>query len=363
MEKPADASGDILHSLQDTPYACSSVKELCGGSGNATYRGKLSKSLHDGTDTVIIKHSEETCPTVPHVALSTNQCITEREILTAIQESSASRVSYKDVVVQCPRIHHYIPHERTRILEDFPHDSTLHEWLSNSDASRDVARLAALGAALGTWLMRFHVWSESAAGSLSGAVLANTNSTGKNLNRTKLQAVKRQCDDEKVRDYAADLLSSAPKPGDVVVHGEFSTRNILIQSSLNNPDRSPDCSLAIIGWETACYDHFTRDVANMIAGLYMLKHFSGSESAMTVLQAFVANYPALSEEEAYRTVAQVGENFFHWGAYAPETHTEEQVQTIVDYGKALIIMGMEDREGVMGTFLRCLLKPAARLDV
>jgi hypothetical protein len=72
--------------------------------------------------------------------------------------------------------------------------------------------------------MRFHVWSESAAGSLSGAVLANTNSTGKDLNRTKLQSVERQCDEEKVRDYAADLLSSAPKPGDVVVHGEFSTR-------------------------------------------------------------------------------------------------------------------------------------------
>jgi hypothetical protein len=102
----------------------------------------------------------------------------------------------------------------------------------------------------------------------------------------------------------------------------------------------------------------------MIAGLYMQKHFSRSESAMTVLQAFVANYPALSEEEAYRTVAQVGENFFHWGANAPETHTEEQVQTIVEYGKALIIMGMEeDREAVLGTFLRCLLEPAARLDV
>jgi hypothetical protein len=96
----------------------------------------------------------------------------------------------------------------------------------------------------------------------------------------------------------------------------------------------------------------------MIASLYMQKHFSGNDSALTVLQAFVANYSALSKEEAYMTVAQVGENFFHWIAYAPETRTEEQVYEIVEYGKALITMGMEeDREGIMGTFLRCLLEP------
>jgi hypothetical protein len=135
--------------------------------------------------------------------------------------------------------------------------------------------------------------------------------------------------------------------------------SILIHNaSPNNPGNASECSLAITSWETSCYDDFTRDVANMIAGLYMLKYFSGSESAMTVLRAFVAGYSALSEEEAYKTVAQVGENFFHWIAYAPETHMEEQVHEIVKFGNMLITMGMEeDREGVMGTFLRCLFEP------
>jgi hypothetical protein len=154
------------------------------------------------------------------VALQT----TEQETLTAIQESPAGRVVHKDVVVQCPRVYHYIPQARTQILEDFPHDSTLLQWLSSADASRDATMLAAIGGALGTWLMRFHVWSDSVAGRLSGVVLANTNTTGEDLNRTKLQSVERQCEDEKVRGYAADLLSSAPKPGDVVVHGDFSPR-------------------------------------------------------------------------------------------------------------------------------------------
>jgi hypothetical protein len=150
--------------------------------------------------------------------------MTEQEVLSAIQNTSAGRVSHKDVVVQCPRVHHYIPHAKTQILQDLPHDSTLHEWISNTDAPRDAAKLAMIGEALGTWLMRFHVWSESVAGRLSGVVLMNTNSTGKDLNRTKLQSIERQCEDEKVRGYAADLLSSAPKPGDVVVHGDFSPR-------------------------------------------------------------------------------------------------------------------------------------------
>ncbi|KAL3452061.1 hypothetical protein BJX65DRAFT_303774 [Aspergillus insuetus] len=329
MEKPTDTGTEILHLLRETPYTCSSVKEVCGGLASVLYRGKLSQPLSDGTDSVVIKHSEETCPKAPHLSLSTNRCAfmqrTEQEILTAIQASPAARVSHKDVVVQCPRVHHYIPHAGTQILQDFPHESTLHEWLSSTGATRDATKLAALGEALGTWLMRFHVWSESAAGRLSGVVLANTNSTGKDLGRTKLQSVE---------------------------------RHILIQpSSSSNSERSPGCSLAIINWETSCYDHFTRDVANMIAGLYMQKHFSGSDSALIVLQGFVANYSALSEEEAYRAVAQVGENFFHWTAYAPETGTEEQVREIVELGEALITMGMEeDRNGVMGTFLRCLLK-------
>ncbi|KAL3492813.1 kinase-like domain-containing protein [Aspergillus germanicus] len=358
-KNPSNVETKILQSLRDTPYPCSSVKEVRGGLANATYRGKLSKPLHDGTDSVFIKHREETCSNEPHLRLSTDRCMTEQEILTAIQNTSVGPVSHKDVVVQCPRVYHTIPDEKTHILQDFPHDSTLLEWLSSAGPSRDATKLAAIGEALGTWLMRFHVWSECVAGRLSGVVLANTNSTGKGLNRSKLQSVERQCEDEKVRGYSADLLSSAPKPGDIVVHGDFSTRNILIQNfSSNNVEKCPGCSLAIIDWETACYDAFTRDVANMIADLYMQKHFSGSENAMTVLRAFVAGYSALSEEEAYKTVAQVGESFFHWTAYASEIHTEKQVHDIVEFGQSLIIMGMEeDREGVIGTFLRCLLKP------
>jgi hypothetical protein len=70
-KNPSNVETQILHSLRDTPYACSSVKEVRSGLANATYRGKLSQPLHDGTDSVLIKHSEDTSC----LRSSTDRCV------------------------------------------------------------------------------------------------------------------------------------------------------------------------------------------------------------------------------------------------------------------------------------------------
>jgi hypothetical protein len=75
-KNPSNVETQILHSLRDTPYACSSVKEVRSGLANVTYRGKLSRALHDGTNSVVIKYSEETSYSkVPHLRWSTDHCV------------------------------------------------------------------------------------------------------------------------------------------------------------------------------------------------------------------------------------------------------------------------------------------------
>jgi hypothetical protein len=48
----------VQESLKDTPFACSRLEKLSGGTANFVYRGTLKTKLEDGSETVVIKHTE-----------------------------------------------------------------------------------------------------------------------------------------------------------------------------------------------------------------------------------------------------------------------------------------------------------------
>ncbi|KAL4903215.1 kinase-like domain-containing protein [Aspergillus multicolor] len=350
----------VLHSTRDTPFPCSSISEVSGGIANATFRGKLDRALEDGTDSVIIKHAEKELDKLPDRMMSTARCNTEQSLLRALPQTSVCQVRHGPVTIQSPEVYHYLSKENTQIVQDFPHDCTLHAWLADPTISHDEKTLIALGEAIGIWLARFHALSEGEIEpNLADVVRMNSDSSNRDLAAVKMQSVERQCDDQKVRRYVKDLLFQRPQNSDVVVHGDFSTRNMLFQApssaSTSTTEQADSCSLAVIDWEICCYDDFTRDVGNILADLYMQNCFTDRDAPLTLLRAFVARYPPLSEDEVYRTVAHIGENFFHWIAYAPKGHPKEQIDQVVDFGKELIVMGAEgDRKGIEETLFACL---------
>ncbi|KAL4803819.1 kinase-like domain-containing protein [Aspergillus unguis] len=346
-----------LQAVQTTPFACSSATELSGGLANATYRGALSRPLHDGTDSVIIKHGEDKCAKLPEVALSTNRCITEQALLRELQNTPVAEITHGDVTVQCPRVYHYIPEDNTQIVQDYAHECTLHEWLTSPGSSSDEDNSAeALGKAVGIWLARFHEWSSKGVNDdLARIVETNTHSVGKDISIAKMEKFKSQCTDEKVRRYAEGILFGDPDDKDIMIHGDFSTRNILLRDT-----HSPNCtstisdieseySLAIIDWEISCYASYTRDLANILSDVYMQQHFTGSSKPHAFMNGLASAYPRLSKEDAYRVVAQIGENFFYAHAYAPEGCTDEQIEELVRFGERLITMGVEgDQDCIKG---------------
>ncbi|KAL4797883.1 kinase-like domain-containing protein [Aspergillus venezuelensis] len=370
IETTPDDSG-IVQSIRHTPYACSSATELSGGLANSTYRGRLSQTLEDGTESVIIKHGEERCAKLPKVELSTTRCRTEQALLKAVQNTPVAQVNYNGVAVQCPQVFHYVPQDNTQIVQDYPHESTLHQWLTTRNHSQhgnEISKsVSALGEAVAIWLVRFHSWSRDGIEGdveLADIVKRNTESLGKDLAVAKMRKFEQQCENDKVLGYAREILFPDPNESDIMIHGDFSTRNILLRdsSSENTNTQSPDYYLAIIDWEISCYASFTRDIANILSDLYMQIHFTEPEEAKATsrsqffLNGFISAYPRLGEEEVYRTVAQVGENFFYAHAYAPPRHTQEQVEELVRFGERLIVMGCEgDRASVEGTFLGCLV--------
>jgi hypothetical protein len=76
----------VLADLKDSPYACTSLVRLSGGTANFTYRGTLTTPLPEGTTSIIIKHAE------PFVAIDSSfklDVIRSVDLLSQLKESTA----------------------------------------------------------------------------------------------------------------------------------------------------------------------------------------------------------------------------------------------------------------------------------
>jgi hypothetical protein len=65
----------VMQELSKTPYACSSLTLLNGGTANFLFRGILTQPLSDGTNTVIIKHSKEFVSANRNFQLDISRCV------------------------------------------------------------------------------------------------------------------------------------------------------------------------------------------------------------------------------------------------------------------------------------------------
>lgn len=86
MDTSIDKS--VLASLADTPYACSSLHQLSGGTANFVYRGLLSKPLADGTTAVVIKHTEDFVASNRAFKIPADRCVPPLPLLPTLKQVS-----------------------------------------------------------------------------------------------------------------------------------------------------------------------------------------------------------------------------------------------------------------------------------
>lgn len=118
---------------------------------------------------------------------------------------------------------------------------------------------------------------------------------------------------------------------------------LIPKSALDEP--VPVTPLFITDWELAQRGSRALDLGQMIAELYMLKHFKDIDAGVWVIEGFAEGYKDINEDIAFRTIIHVGVHFIFWGSTIPGWGTEEQVQDLVKLGRDLITKAWERERG------------------
>jgi len=75
IESANEISMRVQESLKDGPYACTSLSKLSGGTANFVYRGTLAAPLSNGSETIVIKHTEGYVALSPAFKLTSTRCV------------------------------------------------------------------------------------------------------------------------------------------------------------------------------------------------------------------------------------------------------------------------------------------------
>ncbi|KGO70485.1 Aminoglycoside phosphotransferase [Penicillium italicum] len=356
-----ETQNKIVEQLSPTPFACTSLTRLSGGTANFVYRGTLSST---GLS-IIIKHTKDHSASNPDFKIDVTRCHFEEAILQALD--GLEIYTNGKINVRTPRLLDFNVETNTQVLEDLPSSIDLKSFLL-SKVSHGLSESSgrALGSALGSWLKSFHQWTaeEQQTGTRK---LLGENKVMKNLkfwvNYTMLldtignfPGILEEDRDvfEKVRDLAAaELERQSHDDGYGVIHGDFWTGNILIP---NVPlTHQSETTVFIIDWELSQIGSRALDLGQMIAELYETKLFKNIDGGVWIIQGFLEGYGALNDEMAFRTAIHVGVHLICWGSRVAGWGTQKQIEEVVKLGRDLIVHAWrKDKAWFAEGTLRCL---------
>jgi hypothetical protein len=161
----------ILNQLAQTPYACSALTKLSGGTANFLYRGVLLRPLKVEADTkaaqtVIIKRSTGFAAVNRDFPLDVSRCVFEETMLHALDGHSYTIItSSGPTMVMAPRCYMFDRDTHTQVHQDFPDTIDLISLLQSTNIEQILpgSSSRSVGYALGSWLRFFHNWTSEPA--------------------------------------------------------------------------------------------------------------------------------------------------------------------------------------------------------
>ncbi|RYP15229.1 hypothetical protein DL765_005868 [Monosporascus sp. GIB2] len=350
-----DVATSVLKTLENTPFAPSSLKQLSGGTANYIYRVTLAAPLQDGTTEVLAKHGEDYVKDSPDFKLTLLRCRVEEECLKSLSDLAiigdtdpGDEFSY---TVKTPRFFYFDEGSNTQIQEYLAQGIDLKTYVLKTypahthESSRP--QCYQLGKALGRWLRNFHGWSARQPG------LRQTVSKNKEMQQLKqminfgwlLQRVEQYPGVlrharpvfEEVRNMAASELDSEDELQ--IIHGDFWTGNILIPNVPIQPDG--EIPVFVIDWEMAQLGVPSLDLGQMIAELYELWLYKSIDAGLWIIQGLTEAYGIASADFAFRIAIQVGTHLISFGTSVQGWGSPEQVEGVARTGRDLVVHAWE----------------------
>ncbi|KAJ2906760.1 uncharacterized protein MKZ38_010751 [Zalerion maritima] len=369
MAKPSaeEITASTRAELSNTPYACSELTVLSGGTANFLYKGTLTKPLPDGTTHVVVKHAEDFVKNNPAFSLSTDRCRFEEASLEAVQ-AGLGAVSAGQFTVKTPRLLHYNPRTNTQVQEYAPGTLDLKNyaltfWTPTSSELKSQCH--DLGRSLGSWLRKFHNWADlPEQEGLRGTVKQNVGMQKlKHLinypnSLSSASSHPQILGNEEVMSTIKEVVAMAEKELQDesklgIIHGDFWTGNALVPARSFGA-RGDSVTVDIIDWELVQMGVRPLDLGQMIAELYELKLFKAIDAGVWIIEGFSEGYGTMDDEFAFRTSIHVGCHLLNFSG-VPGWGTQEKVESVVDKGVDILVKAWKkDRSWFEGMELGCL---------
>ncbi|KAJ3570625.1 hypothetical protein NP233_g4283 [Leucocoprinus birnbaumii] len=334
--------------LAGTPYACSRVEALSGGTGNFAFRLYLHQP-HEGVNTLVLKHSRPYIKNLKSIAFDIKRQSFEVEALRRVREWSPA-----DAFVTVPTVYLYDDAEHVVIMSDCGANSvTLKEFMQQGRCSPDVAHR--IGKEVGDFLGRLHLWGKEnkevheffdaneQAKQLSswvfyGRLLATFDDKLEKLQDPEVKPSETERSAlEKIAEESGDAMRKATG---TFVMGDFWPGNLVLSF-----DEAGNVSqVSVLDWELCKPGIFGVELGQFCAELVLLMRFNTDvcgQDAKRLLEDFLTAYagqvtPDL--EMCRRAIVHLGTHLvtltprIEWGG-------KEKTQEVVKEGLGLILDG------------------------
>ncbi|KAJ5885502.1 hypothetical protein N7495_010012 [Penicillium taxi] len=360
-----DVVGDLIaQELSHTPFACSSLRRLFGGTANFVYEGILAST----EESVLIKHTTNYLASSPDSGFNIDpvRSIYEEYILRVLD--GLAPYSHDNLMVKTPRVLYFNVKTDTQVLEYLPNSVDLKSFLLSEEfqgVSKPLAQ--SLGRALGSWLRHFHNWVREKQQAESREMLAKNDSMKQLKFSVNYDTLINTIDNfpeilensrdvfEKVRGLAAAELKKQPHDeGYGVIHGDFWTGNVLIPKAFLGQS---EVTMFVVDWEMSQISNRGLDLGQMIAEVLQTKLFKQVEGSIWVIDGFLQGYGHLTDDMAFRTVIHAGVHLICWGSRVTGWGSQQQIEEVVQVGKDFIEQGwMRNKAWFEGGSLEFLFK-------
>ncbi|KAL7917507.1 kinase-like domain-containing protein [Trichoderma austrokoningii] len=337
----------VRKELEGTKYAVSSLTPLSGGTANFIYHARLRKPLSGGVSEVVLKHGEAYVALHPDFKLEMVRCSIEEEGLRLLSNFPAIISSPYEVGI--PKLYHFNSQTSTQIQEYLPSATNLKHYaltyFQGSSTATTKSQCLQLGQSLGTWLRRFHSWSDQPDNqSLHNLFAKNTamRNIKKAINydqllgRLSMFPTILQEHKETLQQIVAMTTAELGDESKLsVIHGDFWTGNILIPNApLGSGQTVP---IRVIDWEMAQVGVRAEDLGQVIAELWQLKLYKNIDASSWIIQGFVSGYGKVDTDFMFRVLIHVGAHLICIGSTTPGWGTPDQGHDIAKAGRDVLL--------------------------